>query len=36
MRYTAVSLLLLYDHVVTLENKAICQLVSFVVLKLII
>ena len=24
MRYTAVSSLLLYDHVVTLENKVIC------------
>ena len=28
MRYTAVSLLLLYDHIVTLENKVICQLAS--------
>ena len=28
MRYTAVSLLLLYDHVVTLENKVIHQLAS--------
>ena len=24
MRYTAMSLLLLYDHVVALENKVIC------------
>ena len=28
MRYTAVSLLLLYDHVIALENKVICQLTS--------
>ena len=28
MRYTAVSLSLLYDHVVALENKVICQLAS--------
>ena len=26
--YTTVSLLLLYDHVVALENKVICQLAS--------
>ena len=28
MRYTAVSLLLLYDHIVALENKVICRLAS--------
>ena len=28
MRYTAVSSLLLYDHVVALENTVICQLAS--------
>ena len=28
MRYTAINSLLLYDHIVTLENKVICQLAS--------
>ena len=28
MRYTTISLSLLYDHVVTLENKVICRLAS--------
>ena len=28
MRYTAVSSLLLYDHIVALENKVICRLAS--------
>ena len=28
MRYTTVSSSLLYDHIVTLENKVICQLAS--------
>ena len=36
MCYTAVSLSLLYDHVVTLENKVTCRLASCIVLKLII
>ena len=35
MRYTAVSLSLLYDHVVALETKVIRRLVSSVTLKLI-
>ena len=35
MHYTAVSSLLLYDHVVALETKVIHQLVSSVTLKLI-
>ena len=35
MHYTAVSSLLLYNHVVALETKVICQLVSSVTLKLI-
>ena len=30
MRYSAVSLSMLYDHVITLENKVIRQLVSSV------
>ena len=34
MRYTAVSLSLLYDHVIALETK-VCRLVSSVTLKLI-
>ena len=36
MCYTAVSLLLLYNHVVTLENKVIHRLASCIVLKLIV
>ena len=36
MRYTAVSLSLLYNHVVTLENKVIRRLASCIVLKLIV
>ena len=36
MRYTAVSLLLLYDHVIALENKVIHRLASCIVLKLIV
>ena len=36
MRYTAVSSLLLYDHIVALENKVIRRLASVFVLKLII
>ena len=36
MRYTAVSLSLLYDHVVALENKVIRRLASCIVLKLIV
>ena len=36
MRYTAVSSLLLYDHVVALENKVIHWLTSCIVLKLIV
>ena len=35
-RYTAVSLSLLYDHVVALENKVIRRLASCIVLKLIV
>ena len=35
MQYTAVSLSLLYNHVVALETKVIHQLVSSVTLKLI-
>ena len=36
MRYTAVNLSLLYDHIVALESKVIRRLTSYVVLKLII
>ena len=36
MRYTAVSLSLLYNHVVALENKVIRRLASCIVLKLIV
>ena len=36
MQYTAVSSLLLYDHVVALENKVIRRLASCIVLKLIV
>ena len=36
MHYTAVSSLLLYNHIVALENKVICRLASCIVLKLII
>ena len=36
MRYTAVSSLLLYNHVIALENKVIHQLASLLSLKLIV
>ena len=36
MCYTAVSSSLLYDHIITLENKVICRLASCIVLKLIV
>ena len=36
MQYTAMSSSLLYDHIVALENKVICQLASCIVLKLIV
>ena len=36
MCYTAISLSLLYDHIVALENKVIHRLASCIVLKLII
>ena len=36
MHYTAVSSSLLYNHIVTLENKVIRRLASCIVLKLII
>ena len=31
MRYTTISSLMLYDHIVALDNKVICQLVSSLV-----